>query len=321
MTGPLALLGYVVWYTVRPERDDDSGPLDVTREQLDEWFQDLGLDRTYVPKVNRSIDAFRIATASPGERYVSDDGRTYQLAVVERKRQSDLVVRHVMRQSLDPDAKTIRVAELKFFRARRTTTGQVRGSEDVRTSVHRGLTGIDLKVAKEFVAASLERYEAGRHQMTPHGVRNLLRTYLIDLGAIPIPCAGYFVPTTALTEIRTLQNLVSRVSSRSQMLLLPLVEDDEQRAMLQTAINGDIEERAGRTLANISAWRDGHPGGTPGPRTATSWRDQLRHLQNLVGQYGDQYEMTFPAAADSLEDLGRAVDLMVGKLVASRRRT
>lgn len=313
-------LGYIVWYTIGTPGGERLLP--TGRDLLHAWCTELGLDPKYVPKAQKSIDAFRAATTRVGPPYVSEDGHRYKLVVREYKRDAELVYRQVMRQGLDPGTTTIRVADLKYFRARRVTAGRVQGSEDVQTTVHRGLGGTDRAIVQAFVNACMEDYKREQAQFTPNEMRVLIRQYLRDLGGVPLPdaSAAYIVPEDALTEVRALQQLTDRLSDESSMRLMPVVDDREQRDLLQLAIDTDVDERAQRVLADITQWQDAHPDKVPGSRTFEAWRDAYRQLQILLEQYGGQHDLIFPAAADTLESLHVLMSRLTGRMAAASKR-
>lgn len=325
-------LGYLCWYTLT------TGPqgaetLDVTPEQLTQWFKELGLDSSFLPKQMRSVDAFRGATSpTRTSEYVSEDGVRYRLSVVEHGSTQDLIKRYVMRRPVDrrlevpeladedeePDGPVHpgkRVANITFYRPRRSMHGRVSGSEDVRYRLHAGIDGVDREQVQAFVDNCLTEYEAMRHSLTPARMRALLRDYLTFKNAVPILHGLWFAPLRVEDSIRALQALTARMGQACRMILVPLVDDPEQREMLRQAIDDNVEESARSLLDKIAAWdkRNPNPNKAPTPGVIDSWREEYRGLQNLVSSYSDELDLAFPAAADALEDLQAAINRLAGR--------
>lgn len=315
------ILGYLVAYTITT--GGDSPTLDVSREQLDEWWPELGLDKVFLPGAPHMIDAFRTATTQQAVEYRSDDGARYRLVVQEMKSEQDLVIRWVMRQGLSEGSSSSKVAEIKFFRPRRRNVGRVRGSEDVKVSLHAGLAGVDREQVQLFVDTCLERYESLRRTLTPRRVRLLLHDYLSRLDGVPILLASaiYFIPTAGIDTARALRTFVERCGEHCRMMLVPVIDDEEQRAMLLHAIDRDVEDRARRTLNAIVSWQQQNPTKPPTPGRTKGWTQEYQGLEGLVARYAESLDMAFPRAADALEELKAATQSIARRFVAAQLRS
>lgn len=311
-------LGYLIAYTISTGSDEPN--LDVTRDQLELWFDELGISTKFLPGAIKTVDAFRQATSAQVE-YTNEEDHRFRLVVEEMKTGPDLVIRWVMRQGLSAGTRSDKVAEITFYRPRRKTGRRVAGSEDVKSRLHKGLRGRDLEVTQEFVDGCLERYGKSRRQLSPHRLRKIVRETLTRAGAIPIQATNtiYFVPSDGYDTALAMREFVSRCGGTCKMLLLPLIDDDDQREMLREAIDTDVDCRAKVTLGAVARWRAENPTKTPGPLLIHAWVREYRGLTAILERYGDEYEMTFPLAAQGLEDLQAALNQVSQRFIAQMR--
>jgi hypothetical protein len=312
-------LGHLIAYTISTGSDEPN--LDVTRDQLEAWFDELGISTQFLPGATRTVDAFRQATSGVVEEYTNEEGQKFRLVVEEMRNEPNLVVRWVMRQGLSVGTKSIKVAELKFYRPRRTPGGRVAGSEDVKSLIHRGLGGRDLEVTQAFVDGCLARYSKIRRQLGPDRVRKIIRDTLARKGAIPVQPTNtlYFVPPDAYPVALAVREFVQRCGGKCKMLLVPVVDDEDQREMLREAIDSEVDTRAHGTLEAMAKWQADNPLKTPGRLLMHGWLLEYRGLTAMLERYGDQYEMTFPLAAQSLENLQVAMDQLSQRFMAQMR--
>lgn len=313
-------LGHLIAYTISTGSDEPN--LDVSRDQLEVWFKELGISTEFLPGAIKTVDAFRQATGSGVvEEYTNEEGHAFRLVVKEMKTEPNLVVRWVMRQGLSAGTTSVKVAEITFYRPRRHRGARVRGSEDVKLRLHRGLRGRDLEVTQAFVDGCLDRYSKSQRQLSPHRMRKIVRDTLTRGGAVPVQTANviYFIPPDAYPVALAMREFVSRCGGKCKMLLFPLVNDADQREMLREAIDSDVDQRAHATLETMAKWQTDNPLKAPGRLLAHAWRREYQRLAALLERYGDEYEMTFPLAAQSLEDLQVAMDQLSRRYLANVR--
>jgi hypothetical protein len=296
-------LGLLAIYTVSTGGEKT---LDVTRDQLEGWFAELGLNTQFLPSSAKAVDNFRAAASTSHTReYVGADGKRYRLVIEEKKSDPDLIVRWVMRQGLSEGGQTLRVADITYARGRRRTSGRVKGSEDVWARLHAGLRGAERVQIQGFVDECLSRYGQLSRQLTPQRVRALLRDYLNSIDAVQLaPLAGtYFIPREHMDAARRLGVFVDRCGEGCRMLVAPVVDTPEQRDMVAAAVDADVDGRARKTLEDIAAWQAVNPRKTPSSQLTDSWVSEFRGLQEMLLRYTKEYDIAFPQAADSLEEL------------------
>lgn len=310
-------LGLLATYTVATGGEKT---LDVTRDQLEGWFAELGLDTRFLPSSAKAVDNFRTATSTSHTReYVDPDEKRYRLVIEEKKSDPDLIVRWVMRQGLSAGGQTLKVAEITYARGRRRTSGRVKGSEDVWARLHARLPAVERVQVQAFVDECLSRYDQLSRQLTPQRIRALLRDYLNSIDAVQLaPLVGtYFIPRQYMDEARRLGAFIDRCGEGCRMLVVPIVDTPEQRDMVAAAVDADVDGRARKTLEDIAAWQAANPRKAPTSQLTDSWASEFRGLQDMLLRYTNEYDLAFPQAADSLEELRLATRIISRRYATS----
>lgn len=315
MTGYLGLLA---WYNIGPTDE----PLPVARDGLAAWFEELGLDSGFLPPPVRAVEAFRTATSQLTDEWVSD-GIRYRLVVREAERTEDYVKRQLWATwSTVEGPQERRVADLQFFRPRRVTAGRIRGTEKLKTMMHQGLQDLDRERLRAVVDRCRRQYEAYVHQLSPRTLREIVRNYLLHLGAISLRAGGggvFFVPLDQRDQVGALRQLLSRCGPQCRLMFSPMVDDPEQREMLRDSVELDIETRVQAVLRDIADWTNKNPGKRPSTLMWRSWHGEYEVLSDVLVRFGDLLDATFADAADRLEDLGEAIKDTGGLVAAGAR--
>ena len=231
------LLGNIVWYQV--SSGNAGSPLPVRREDLVGWFAELSLDPAFLPPLIKGVDAFRTASALINSGY-STDAEHVRLSVQEVRKSATSVVRNVIRTGTAVNGgkvTTSRVAEIQFLRPRRRNTGRLHGTETIEVYPHSGLEGVDREQVLLALSQFEECYERFRQQLTSAAMRYVIRSYLINIDAVPIPAgSSWFLPLAREDEVRALQVMTRRLGPHCAFDVIPLLDTPELRQMLSTNI-------------------------------------------------------------------------------------
>lgn len=318
---PSEFLGVLCMYSITSGVADE--PLPITREELEAAFTELKLEPGFLPAPVRGVEAFRAATSNLSDSWTSN-GLKYKVSVRETDRTDDYVTRQMLASWTDADGipQERRVADLQFFRPRRVTAGRIRGTEKLKTMLHRGLDDLDRERLDALVKKARSQYDMYVHRLTPHAMRLLVRQYLQFLGGVSLRAGAggaYFLPLDQLEQVRVLRELVRRFGPQCRLMYTPMVDDPEQRDMIRDSVELDVEARVQSQLHDIEDWRRRNPGKTPGVTIVRSWTDEHDLLADLLVDYGDLLNVAFGRAADQLEDLKGAIDRMNGQLASGLR--
>lgn len=249
------VIGSIVWYTISKAK--------VTYPDLVEWFDELGLDSSFLPNDIKPVDAYRAATGSRVRfHYDLDDGNSVELLVREVDSTSDMVVRHIMRELRDPGKRRLsyeKVGEAIFYRPQKSQ------QHKVRFSVGGGAVDTAERAKIEtFVQGVEQRYHELAEFLQSQALRAVIRNYLVFLNALPVKQSGgvYFVSRTRQDILNSLQELVSRFDSGgdSSIHQIPLLDTGDQREMLSSALGDEVSKRCGALMDRLAALNERYDG-------------------------------------------------------------
>lgn len=285
-------LGLLFWFTIAgaPGRDEDgrrvAGAVAVSNEDLTNWFTDLGLDPHYLPPQIAAINAFRTSSSRIAASYdLPVTGQRAKLVVEEVVSDPNQVRRYILREVTDSRHRKVwrdRAAELRYFKARRTSAGKIPGTERLRVIYRADLPALDRRIVEEQVELFQQRYELASNMRGDTDVRSMVRAYVRGLGAIMLAEKGlYFIAAQHEQTIRALGQLLDRLGPGSSLHLCPLVDTPEQRDMIGAAMNRQTEDDAWALMTAIRR----HSNGATGALSTTKVEEFTRTLGALTGRH------------------------------------
>lgn len=257
--GPAPLLGNIVWFTVGGETtyEDDvrlTKPMRVKYAEVEDVFEQLGLDVDLLPPPPRPIDAFRKATATVAAKYPLSEGSTITvtLETKEVSRSADEVVRHVMRtvKSEGKLSPAQRVAELRFLR------GSRRDSDEFRFSIRPNVPANERARLRQLISMAVDEYTVFVENLTANSIRWVLRAHLDQLAAVAVRPSGgvYFVSNEYDTTVLALQKFMNHLGDGCYLHRLPLLDEPEQRAMVNSAMESSVETDIRELMRDIRTY-------------------------------------------------------------------
>lgn len=258
-----SFIGSILWFSItgmveRPDGRRTVVPVRVSHDQLEVWFDDLNLDKSFLPAKIKKVDAFRTATtAAKAEYKLEADGQFAELMIREVVSDADHVVRHVMREVRDTRGQTLsydHMATLKFYRGGRTATGKRHSGDHWKYTVLHGLNKIDREQTDQLIADLDVRYTDLCANLQSSAIRGMIRNYLTSLNAIVVKPSGgvYFVHTSRQPTVDALQALVTRISQGCSFFQCPLVDNIDSRTMLTEAFQSEVEDDCRLLLKEIA---------------------------------------------------------------------
>lgn len=308
-----SFIGSILWFSItgnveRPDGKRSVVPVRVAYDTLVEWFDELDLDPRYLPPVIKKVDVFRKVTSDIKQEYPVDGDRKAKLRVVEVDFNPEFVLRHVMREVIDPRGQTVTTAHcatLKFFRGARTSAGKRHSMEHYKTEILTNLVelGLDGKpTGKSYAFPKAERgivedalkkcqaaYEDRGINLHSDALRAVIRDYLISLNAISVKPNGavYFVHNSRQPTIDSLQKLVTRIGQGCSFHQVPLLDTHEQREMLTDAFQNEVEDDIRLLLADIAMANDKSKkkGGKLSPKRYADFNARLSDVMSRADEY------------------------------------
>jgi hypothetical protein len=314
------LLGHLVLYSIFDGQ--------VTRDALAGWFTELGLAPAFLPPEIRAVDAFEKVTgdvkvtypldgqsSGPRGRRPAERARTATLMVRHVRRDSDQIVRHLVREIRDEQqtrlSYDVKVGECVFRRDTADAAAHGAGSLHLAPD----FTVVPAQAEQQHIRAVLDhirdRYRHHCNYLTSDRLRGVIRTYVESLHAIKIrPTGGvYFVHRRYQPTLDALRELVKRFAAGSHLVRVPLPNQAEMREMVVAAWRTKAKDDLDRLARDIAAAQHAEPG-------QAAVQALYKRFQNLESAATEHTELLNA----SLDDTGAALQLVraqLGSLLAT----
>src|ERR1700742_1282359 len=317
-SGAAPLLGHLVLYTIHEA--------DVTVDDVERWFRELGLDLAYVPRPLRPADAFERTTgpngvkvnypladpASAGQpkggRRRRESGEKVQLMVRNVRRDRDAIVRHVVREVRDPGEQELaydtRLAVVMFVP---DPHGRGEGAGTMSVTPDQGAIGKLGEAERQVVQAMLfeieEQFRRRCTYLSAARLRAVVREYIEALRGLPVQAGAYFVHRENSEPLAALREFVGQIEGKSSLTRIPLPDQSEMREMVETAVSTRATEELKALARDIAAAQREGKGAAA--------------LQGLTARYATLNERTqqhTELLSTSLDEAQAALDLVKKQL-------
>jgi hypothetical protein len=312
------LLGHLVLYSIYESQ--------ITPDQLALWFTELDLDNSFLPGEIRASDVFEKITGPAGVKRVyaigeaqstyrrnqgGDTGQTATLMVRHVSRDSNEIVRHVVREVRNAGAKALsydsHVATVIFRRDQDPKAAHSAGSLQVVPDADEiGRLGLDeqrevLRMLDEIT----EAMRNGRLFLSADRLRKMIRDYVESLNPVRIKSGDYFVGRQHVQTLARLRDLVRRFQNKSAVTRIPLPDAYEQREMVINAFVTQTDEELRRLSAEI---RDAITAGIK--EDSARVRDLVRRFRELKATAAEHEKLL----GNSIEDAHASMEIVNAQL-------
>ncbi len=274
------LLGHIVLFTINDGQYD--------RKQVEQWFDQLGLNPTFLPETNRPIDAYKKATTEADDyEYALPNGTTAHVLVRDVSTDGEMIVRHLIREIKDSRRKRLahgKIGEAVFYRPTSHRGQQTPGSERFRLGIDKDqLTEHEREAMDPLVQQITTSYDRHCNYMDGMKVRAMVREYVKYLNSVTLKSGVYFVPVTRRDELGLLQQLVDLLGHGCTLQLVPLVDLAEQRSMVVAAFHTEVAESLSEIVKKIAKVRETRK--TITPETYVRIKAEYDTVVNRASEY------------------------------------
>lgn len=287
-------IGYLMWFSISECR--------IRRLALEEIFTKHGLPENKLPGPIWPRDAFRRATkAGEVKDYIlstdpnsPDYGKKLNLLVREVKTDGNAVIRQIVREIVD--SKNVRleyepVAEVRLVEDRLEWNSMV----------------VSPGIERESLAKIAKAYDMDKECYNGQHMRQVIWGILGTCSPLTVRPSGgvYFLPAAYEATMKKVQALVSDLNyygvngGKSALWSVPVIDEAEQREMLQTSLEDQVKSEANWLLQEM-----GKAKATGKPITqkqAQKFVEQTRALSKMVREYEDALELEVTTAKVKLE--------------------
>ena len=292
------LLGWVAWYGISDPK--------VEYEALKQRFEDLGLDEEALPAPLRPGDSFKRACRYAQESKLPVPGTDLYANILIRKvtTDADLLVWHMIVETVDAGGQKLgydEIAALKFHKDQGTpdADGKPQGKLDIIRTPHS--LGVGFKrLSDRAIARFREEFEDAQKYIDSQTLRQTIRRQLDMMRAFLLRKNGsvYFLPTDQQEKAEALADLLEWIGNGSGFHILPLIDTDKQREMIQAAFEDEVHDSAQKMLNDLQEALLQQQSITNG-----TWLDMLDRKEKLLErarEYSDLIDSEFKKAGTEL---------------------
>jgi hypothetical protein len=271
------LLGWVAWYGISDPK--------VEFEALKQKFEDLGLDEAALPAPLRPGDSFKRACRYGQQSKIPIPGQTDQYAnILIRKvaMEADLLEWHMVVETVDQEGKRLGYDEVAALRFHKTKNELEIDRTDF--SRQRGYA----QLCNRAIAVFRQEFEDAQTYIDSQTLRQVIRRQLDIMRAFLLRRNGsvYFLP------------LLEWMGNGSGFHILPLIDTEKQREMIQGAFEDEVHESAQKMLGDLQEALTAKK-----PITNGQWLDMLDRKDKLYSrarEYSDLIDREFAKAGTEL---------------------
>lgn len=270
-------LGRILWFTI--------SDMKVRYEELQQAFNNAGIDEKYLPKPISPRDAFRRATKVAEAKRIKLDNEQYlNLLVREVKMADDEIVRQLVREVVD--SKNIRleylpVANMKLLNDKDFISDPIIANNYLNNEESLAL----LKVENEFEHTK-ENYN-GRH------VREMVMNILNGCDPVAVRPSGgvYFIPEKYADTAQALSEMVRELArysidaERSRLWAIPVVDAEEHKVMVAESLEDQVKANSNSLIGEMTKILKS--GRNITQKTAEQYVNKVKGLKKMVAKYED----------------------------------
>lgn len=239
---PDALLGRLTLTTVNDGkyRFDD----------IEKWFNELGLNKAMMPVPNKAVDAFRKATSDANKAtYTLPGQREAEMLCRDVVLNDKYVRRQITREVRDQSKRKLSYDEAITCTFYRATEPGTKGGERLVVKVRgENLCPEEHSSVQELAEQIKHDFMDYYHYLDGNKVRATVRKYLKHLNAIEIKGGVYFVHVSRADELDRLSEFVGRLGNGCDMGFFPIADLMKQRELIVRA----FEREASQSLMEIT---------------------------------------------------------------------
>ncbi|MCB5936620.1 hypothetical protein LI012_14635 [Caldibacillus thermoamylovorans] len=269
-------LGYIFWYSV-------TGEVEITRQELREKFEEIGIDDVWLPNEIRPSDAFRRATKEIQRRKTptSDPNKFLNFLVREVFSDNNSIQRNIVIEVVDQNGK-----RLQYNPNATVITLDKKNNDFIIWSEP------DNNKAKELAKEAEKRFRKYLNYYSAQQLRVMISKILASLAPTAVrPNGGvYFVPQNFATELKKLQLLCT--SLQSEGVAIPLQDTSENRNLVVEKLESELKELLDR-CKNLEKLN--------GVQKAI-YKDSIETAKRITSTY-KTYKEQLSLEVDKLEDM------------------
>lgn len=281
----------------------------VKHEDLATWFDELELDRHFLPARTSPVNAFKKGATGPQTRLGYDAPWVHPTATAtvkweDESHDAERIVRRAMRSTRvqQKAGEPQMVAKVTFYKRNRRATDGNTGEKMRFQLVRERLDPAETPIIEQWMVDAQRRYEAGQVWVDTDALRGVARDYLIKrLKALMVRPAVYFVYRELEGEMKRLEDLVLRFGGECMFHPIEFVDREANRALLARALDNTLEGDATVLQRDLRTLRAKYPRVVPQSAFApmvTRYED----IMTMAHEYAEAVGVIDHAGLESLTE-------------------
>lgn len=300
MKGEFDSIGSVVWYSV--------GASLIDQQRLYEMLKQNSIPSEHHPNEISDKNAWKRATKSLEQKsteHIKMKFKTVEAQVEYMVRTLNPNSRHLVKEVKDKEGNRLQYKEIVEFEY-----------DDKRNKVYTNAIDeeddIVLLTWKEKMNEAWEKYKG---KFTDRDIRRMLREMFNSLDSTQIrPTGGvYFVPITHLDILKGLKDVMDEINKKysltdytTEVVHIPVADEEEHRNMVERKVNEDIVQRAGKKIEQFKEMMD------EGKITAKQFSNMIEEIKALKSKK-QEYEAILERQLGSSQEQIKLMEKQLGK--------
>lgn len=271
-------LGYIFWYSVTSD-------IEVTRTELENLFQEIGIDKNWLPNKIRSCDAFRRATKEVQRKKVPTASSNVFLNYLVREVYSDknIVQRNIVIETVDQSGKRL------SYSPNATVMKLSKDNSDFTIWSENSYTRELAEEAKKRFIKYTEYYSAQQ-------LRVMISKYLSSLAPTAVrPNGGvYFIPQSFHVQLKKLQLLCKKI--KSEGVAIPLLDTADNKNLVLSKLENEMNETLERCRELLRS-------GTSKKQLYKDCIEEARKVAKTFQEYKNSLNLNLENLTDLLDEI------------------
>lgn len=269
------------------------------------WADALGVPGGPLTRISLA-GAFEKACLTARVKYSDADGQEFLVTGREVARKDEFVTFEVARD----DGR--KLAQLKFFCARRGRKGIVAGTHLLKQMVRHHLDPADADAARAWLTEAEALFRVEQGYVPWYTIRRLARAAIL-LGAVPLARRNstFFAYEDDLDQVRGAGAFLLRAVENAEFHILPL-EDGADLSLLATSADRYLVEQAAWLLQRIRNWTGSTSPNRPIlSKALETWTPEYEELVRQLTRHERRLSLRLPQTSSTLLDTNQLISSLV----------
>jgi hypothetical protein len=279
---------HLIWFTM------DDTAVTAPRADVRDWAAELGVPTGPLTRGSTKA-AFLKACAAARVKYSDESGREYLVTAREVARKDEFITFEVVRDD------GMKLAQLKYFSARRGRQGIVAGTHVIKSIVRPSLDPRDAEAARAWLVESDALFKVEQGYVPWYITRRLVRAAL-ELHAVPVSkrAATFFAYDDDMEPVHRAGEFLRRSVQDSQFYTLA-IEDGSDLGVFATSADVFLLEQVTHLLGLMTTWMGNEATNRMTlAKAMPAWRQAHEEVTRVQARHERRLSLRLPQTSSAL---------------------